>query len=73
MTDTKKKDLGQFFTTNYEYILQGFKVPDSVKIVVEPFAGKCDLLKFINKSLYKVELYDLDPSSADITKRDSKN
>ena len=37
-----KSQLGQFFTTNYEYILQ--TGPSDVSCVVEPFVGNGDLL-----------------------------
>ena len=57
-----KKTLGQFYTTNYEYILKNMKIPKNVKTILEPFCGNCDLLKFIeNIELYDIELYDIDP------------
>lgn len=56
---TTKQKLGQFFTTNYEYIFQGMKIPENTKTVVEPFAGNCDLLPFIKKFSDTVECYDI--------------
>ena len=48
--DTKQK-LGQFYTTNQDYILQDMYIPDDVKIIIEPFAGNGDLLKFIKEDI----------------------
>jgi hypothetical protein len=45
-----KKQLGQFYTTNYGYILSNMKIPNNVKTIVEPFVGNGDLLKFIKKT-----------------------
>ena len=64
LTDDKKETkqkLCQFFTTNYEYILQDFKIPKCVKKIIEPFCGNSDLLKFVNIKDYKVECYDIGP------------
>lgn len=41
-----KKQLGQFFTTNSSYILQGFEKFVRGKIVSDPFAGNQDLVKW---------------------------
>ena len=40
----KKKQLGQFFTTNAEYILNGLETFIKCKDVIDPFAGDGDLL-----------------------------
>tara|TARA_Y100000004_G_C8931156_1_gene420024 strand:- start:99 stop:1094 length:996 start_codon:yes stop_codon:yes gene_type:complete len=58
-----KSKLGQFYTTNSDYILQGMKVPDGVD-VIEPFCGQGDLVKWVGK---KVEKYDIDPKIDAIT------
>ncbi len=42
-----KKNLGQFYTTNYKQILQNMYIPDNVSNIIEPFAGNGDLLNFI--------------------------
>lgn len=57
-----KKSLGQFYTTNSEYILQNIELPENIKIV-EPFVGQGDLIKWVEKKIkYKsIETYDLDP------------
>jgi hypothetical protein len=64
--------LGQFYTTNYEYILQEMKIPNDVKNIIEPFCGNGDLLNFISdKDKYKLECYDIDPKQKYITKKDT--
>ena len=34
-----KKQLGQFYTTNYEYILKNMQIPDNITTIIEPFVG----------------------------------
>jgi hypothetical protein len=58
-----KQSLGQFYTTNYDYILQNMKIPSGISTIVEPFVGKGDLLKFINLNKYTIECYDIDPQT----------
>lgn len=70
-SNDKKRELGQFMTTNYEYILQNMCIPADTKTVIEPFCGKGDLLKFNGVSGKEVERYDIDPQSDDIVKRDT--
>ena len=73
-----KKKLGQFYTTNSDYILEGLQLPfggDEVRIV-EPFAGKGDLVCWAKKAAASasssvVESYDIDPKRDDIQKRDT--
>ena len=63
-----KKELGQFFTTNYSYILQDMEIPDKITNIIEPFAGNGDLVKFVEEDqekknvLYRIECYDVDRS-----------
>lgn len=45
-TVAKKRDLGQFFTTNSDYILQGLGDFVKNKEIIDPFAGNQDLLKW---------------------------
>lgn len=67
-----KQQLGQFYTTNYDYILSNFEIPNSVETIVEPFVGNGDLLNFIkNKNNYNIELYDIDPKYKNTIKRDT--
>ena len=70
-----KKSLGQFYTTNYEYILQGFEIPNGIRNIIEPFAGNGDLINFKNlsesKKKYNIECYDIEPKKKYIVKRDT--
>jgi hypothetical protein len=68
-----KKKFGQFYTTNYQYILQDLFIPDYVDKIIEPFAGNGDLLKFIGptENRYEIECYDIDPKKDLIVKRDT--
>ena len=45
-----KKQFGQFFTTNSDYILQGFEEFVKNKEVTDPFAGNQDLIKWVRKN-----------------------
>jgi hypothetical protein len=73
MTSLTKKSLGQFYTTNQEYILQGMKIPENVRYVIEPFTGNGDLISFIEKfdHVLKTEYYDIDPKKDFITQKDT--
>jgi len=70
-----KKTLGQFYTTNHIYILQGMKIPDNIKDIIEPFTGNGDLISFIKKDsldiIYNIECYDLEPKKDYIIKKDT--
>ena len=77
-----KQELGQFYTTRQEYILQNLHIPDNIENIVEPFAGNADLLNFIetekqrkkninNNIEYKIECYDIDPKKDFIIKKDT--
>jgi len=70
---SNKKQLGQFFTTNYEYILQNFTIPDGIVNIIEPFAGNGDLLDFIDKQAgqYTIECFDIEPKKDFIIQRDT--
>ena len=67
--DNKKK-LGQFFTTNYKYILQNLNIPDDIENIIEPFTGNGDLLNFISNDK-NIECYDIEPKKDFIIKRDT--
>jgi hypothetical protein len=71
MSTDKKKKLGQFYTTNYNYIFQNLNIDENTTTIIEPFAGKGDLLKFFNKNEYITEAYDIDPKIESIIKRDT--
>jgi hypothetical protein len=68
-----KKVLGQFYTTNHDYILQGIKIPKYVKNIIEPFSGNGDLIEYINKNKvkYNIECYDIEPKKEFIIKQDT--
>ena len=73
-TNMNKKQLGQFYTTNYAYILQNMYIPDNISNIIEPFAGAGDLLNFINdndRDKYNIECYDIEPKKDFIIKRDT--
>ena len=60
---------GQFYTTNYEYILQGLTIPNDTVSVIEPFAGQGDLVEFVGS--LPIECYDIDPKQDYIVQRDT--
>ena len=63
-----KTQLGQFYTTNYAYILQNMKIPLDTTAIIEPFVGQGDLLHFIdNIDNYTLELFDINPKCAEYT------
>jgi len=67
-----KSKLGQFYTTNYEYILNNMYIPEDINCIIEPFAGNGDLLHFINDSTkYTIECYDIEPKKTSILKKDT--
>ena len=69
-----KKSRGQFYTTNSAYILEGFTgPPNDIRCIVEPFAGKGDLIDWIQQSgcTAHIEAFDIEPKRDDIQKRDT--
>ncbi|OGI25378.1 MAG: hypothetical protein A3J76_01975 [Candidatus Moranbacteria bacterium RBG_13_45_13] len=50
MVSAKKKNLGQFFTKNSDYILQGFRKFVKDKNATDPFAGNQDLMEWVKKN-----------------------
>jgi hypothetical protein len=74
LDDANKKTRGQFYTTKSLYILDGFPLPPTdIRCIIEPFAGKGDLIDWVKKSGYnaEIEAYDIEPKSKDIQKRDT--
>jgi hypothetical protein len=69
MPISNKKILGQFYTTNYSYILQGMFIPENISNIIEPFAGEGHLLPFIKKD--NIECYDIEPKKDFIIKKDT--
>ena len=71
---SSKKAKGQFYTVNSSYILDGLCIPPkTARCIIEPFAGKCDLLEFLvkNGNTLPVELYDIDPKKEGVIQRDT--
>ena len=68
-----KKTKGQFYTTKSDYILEGIDIPEYVNKIIEPFAGKGDLLTWLDKKSFKKEMecYDIEPKREDIIQRDT--
>ena len=66
---SQKSQLGQFFTTNADYILQGLSIPPTVKHIIEPFAGNGDLLP--KSKNYVIECYDIEPKKDFIIERNT--
>ncbi len=61
-----KKQLGQFFTTNSDYILQGFEEFVKDREVSDPFAGNQDLMEWSkNHGAKKVIGFDVDEEYID--------
>lgn len=64
-----KKNYGQFYTTNAEYITNGLlSVFEKKYIVIDPFCGKWDLLNLIENKKYG---YDIDPQNNLTIKQDT--
>jgi len=69
-----KKDKGQFYTVKSAYILDGLSLPPATaRCVLEPFAGKGDLLEWLKAqgNSLPVEAYDIDPKSEGTVQRDT--
>ena len=67
----KKQQLGQFMTTNYNYILQNFIIPQDINIIIEPFCGNRHLLNFIDINNFEIECYDIEPTDKNIIQQDT--
>lgn len=62
----QKRNLGQFFTTNSDYILQGLDQFVKNKEITDPFAGNQDLLKWARlNSCKKIIGFDCDKKYID--------
>ena len=61
-----KKQFGQFFTTNSDYILQGFEKFVRNKDIIDPFAGNQDLILWAKKNNCKeITGFDCDKKYVD--------
>lgn len=73
-TIENKKIKGQFYTTNSSYILDGFPPPPTdIRCIIEPFAGKGDLIEWVKKTGCNSEIkaYDIEPKGINIYRRDT--
>lgn len=69
---SSKQQLGQFFSTNADYILQGLEPFVKDKKVVDPFAGAGDLLSWaLNNRALSAKGYDIKPANESIGYNDS--
>ena len=69
-----KKDRGQFYTTNSSYILDGFPLPPAdIRCIVEPFAGKGDLIEWVKQAgcTAPIEAFDIEPKYQGVQKQDT--
>ena len=69
-----KSQLGQFYTTHYNYILNEFKIPDDTFKVMEPFAGEGHLTSFAVAQMKVIESvmeYDIEPKNNFIKQRNT--
>jgi hypothetical protein len=67
---TIKQELGQFFSSNEELIKDHIKYVSKDDLLIDPFAGMKDLLKFFDN---RHEAYDIMPMLDDIIYNDSIN
>jgi hypothetical protein len=68
----KKQQYGQFFTTNYAYIMKGMYIPLDVSNIIEPFVGNGDILNFLDSDReFITECYDIDPKRVDTIQQDT--
>ncbi len=69
-----KKQLGQFYTTNSDYILSGLDLPITKESdIIEPFSGNGDLIRWIkNKYKYSsIVSFDIDPKFPETIQQDT--
>ncbi len=63
---TIKQQLGQFYTSNADYILQGMN--NSFDNIIEPFTGNGDIIKWGD---FNAEMYDIDPKYPNTIQRNT--
>lgn len=67
----KKQSLGQFYTTNNDYIVGNLlDIFDTTKITIDPFAGNWDLLNMLDDKYEKMG-FDIDPKNEDTIELDT--
>jgi len=72
--NVNKKMKGQFYTTDSSYILEGLDgPPEHAAYILEPFAGKGDLIDWVKQMGYTQPIYsyDIDPKRDDIIQQDT--
>ena len=70
MSSTEKKELGQFYTKNAEYIVGNLlSIFPSTATIVDPFAGEGDLIRLLPFSV--IEEYDIDPKRGTTIRQDT--
>jgi hypothetical protein len=69
-----KKNLGQFYTTNSDYIIGDLieNIPAN-SIIIDPFAGNFDLLNLFSDDKYTKIAYDIDPKIKNTIQQDTIN
>jgi hypothetical protein len=71
---SNKQALGQFYTTNYNYIFNNIVINEKNTRIIEPFAGEGHLTSFAVSQLKIIENvleYDIDPKNQFIKQRDT--
>lgn len=69
-----KKELGQFYSLNCDYILQGMYILNGVQAIIEPFGGCGSLIKWVfARTSINVESYDISPKFSGVLQRDVFN
>ena len=67
-----KQKYGQFYTTQYAYILQNLYVPEKFEHIIEPFCGEGHMLNILDSTNnHTMEKYDIDPKMEGAVKRDT--
>lgn len=67
-----KQKNGQFFTKNANELLARYSHLVAGKVVIDPFAGDCDLLDFaVSHGAKSIVAYDLEPTKENIIKQDT--
>jgi len=64
----RKRKFGQFYSTNADNILRGFDKPPHSVSVIEPFAGKGDLIRWVGRD---AEEFDIEPRRSKTLRRDT--
>jgi len=65
-----QQELGQFYSSRATELLDGMTKPPKGNIVVEPFTGEGDLLKWLGPGYIELA-YDIDPKTPKTIRRDS--